>query len=91
MKPLIPSHRENKRYLLITGKDAEKKTIEEVLLEFVGVLGYSEINPKVIKSFPGKIILSINRETLDKTRTSFFLSGKNLDIKKVSGNLKKLL
>ncbi len=49
MKSLKPSHRENKRYLLIKGKDAGKKNIEEVILEFVGVLGYAEASPQFIK------------------------------------------
>ena len=40
MKSLKPSHREKKRYLLIKGKDANKKNIEEVILEFIGVLGW---------------------------------------------------
>tara|TARA_Y100000310_G_C19988936_1_gene493221 strand:+ start:366 stop:494 length:129 start_codon:yes stop_codon:yes gene_type:complete len=41
MKPLKPSHRERKRYLLIKGIDASLKKIEEVILEFVGVLRVS--------------------------------------------------
>ena len=90
MKPLKPSHRENKRYLLVKGKDARKQVIEDILLEFVGVLGFASTSPHVIKQEKGKLILAINREMLDKVRASFLLSGKNLEITKVSGNLNKV-
>ena len=90
MKPLKPSHREKKRYLLIKGKDADKKAIEEVILEFVGVLGYAQASPQVIKSGKCKIVLAVNRKSLDKVRTSFVMSGKNLEIVKVSGSINKL-
>ena len=71
MKPIKPSHREKKRYLLIKGKDADKKTIEEVILEFIGVLGFAESSPKIIKANKNSVILAINRNSLNKIRTSF--------------------
>ena len=90
MKPLKPSHREKKRYLLIKGKDIEKKILDEAILEFIGVLGYAEASPQIIKSSEGKIILSINRRSLDKVRASFLISGKDLKIERVSGSVGKL-
>jgi len=90
MKPLKPSHREKKRYLLIKGKDADKKNIEETILEFIGVLGYAETCPQFIKSSEGKTILSVNRNAVDKIRTSFLMSEKDLEIIRVSGTIKKL-
>jgi len=90
MKSLKPSHREKKRYLLIKGKDASKKIIDEVILEFVGVLGYAEASPKVIKSADDRMILAVNRGSLDKIRASFVMSGKDLEIVRVSGAIKKL-
>jgi len=90
MKPLKPSHRENKRYLLIKGKDADKKAVEEVILEFVGVLGYAEASPMIIKEDKERIVLSINRKSLDKIRASFVMSNKDLKIVKVSGAIKNL-
>ena len=74
MKPLKPSHREKKRYLLIKGKDANKKAIEEAILEFIGVLGYAEASPQIIKFDKGGIILAINHTSLDKIRASFLMS-----------------
>lgn len=90
MKPLKPSHREKKRYLLIKGNDANKKAIEEAVLEFIGVLGWAEASPQIIKDEKNSIILSINRKSLDKIRTSFVMSNKDLQIVKVSGAIKNL-
>jgi len=90
MKALKPSHREKKRYLLIKGKDVSKKAIEETILEFIGVLGYAESSPQVIKQSKTSIILVINRGSLDKVRASFVMSKKDLQIVKVSGAVKNL-
>tara|TARA_Y100000310_G_scaffold270936_1_gene285021 strand:- start:1619 stop:1894 length:276 start_codon:yes stop_codon:yes gene_type:complete len=90
MKALKPSHREKKRYLLIKGKDVSKKTIENVILEFIGVLGYAESSPQIIKSSKASVILAINRKSLEKVRASFVMSKKDLQITKVSGAVGKL-
>jgi len=90
MKSLKPSHRERKRYLLIKGKDVNKKTIEDVILEFIGVLGYAEASPQVIKSKTNSLILAINRKSLDKIRASFVMSKKDLQIVRVSGAVSNL-
>lgn len=89
MKILKPSNREKKRYLLITGKDADKKIIENVILEFIGVLGYAKSCPQFIKNDKG-IVLSIDRKALDNVRSSFLMSQKDINIKKVSSTIKKL-
>ena len=85
MKSLKPSHREHKRYLLIKGVNANKKIIEEVILEFIGVLGWAEASPQFIKEKNNEVVLAINRNCLDKIRTSFLMSNKDLKIVKVSG------
>jgi len=90
MKALKPSHREKKRYLLIKGKDVDKKTIEETILEFIGVLGWAEASPQIIKDKKTSIILCINRKSLDKIRASFITSNKDLQIIKVSGAINNL-
>ena len=93
MKPLKPSHREHKRYLLVSGKDASKQEIEGAILKFIGVLGYAKACPEIVKLTKpreGKIVLMINRQELDKVRASFLLSGKDIKIEKVSGILNKL-
>ncbi|MFH1359153.1 MAG: hypothetical protein ABIH37_04650 [archaeon] len=90
MKPLKPSHREKKRYLLIKGKDVSKKNIEEAILEFIGVLGYAAACPQFIKSTSKSVVLCINRNLLEKVRTSFLMSGKDMKIEKVSGSVGKV-
>jgi RNase P/RNase MRP subunit POP5 len=90
MKPLKPSHREHKRYLLLAGKDANKKEIEDAILKFIGVLGFAKACPEVVKSTGKGIILSVNRKEVDKIRAAFLLSGKDICIKNVSGILRKV-
>ena len=90
MKALKPSHKERKRYLLIKGKDVNKKNIESIILEFIGVLGWAEASPQIVKSTKNSIILTINRKSLDKIRTSFVMSKKDLQIVKISGAIGNL-
>ena len=90
MKALKPAHREKRRYLLISGKDANKKEIEEAILKFIGILGYAKASPMIVKQTEKKIVLSINRSELEKVRASFVLSGKDIKIEKVSGIIRKL-
>jgi RNase P/RNase MRP subunit POP5 len=85
MKPLIPSHKENKRYLLLKGKDL-KKQVPFAIKDFIGVLGMSKTVPIFIKNN----ILSINRKSLDKVRASFAVWPEKIEVLKVSGTLKKL-
>ena len=90
MKPLKPSHREKKRYLLIKGKDAKKEKIDETILEFIGILGHAEASPVIINQGKNQVILAVNTKSLNRIRAGFLLSGKDLSIIKVSGTLKKL-
>ena len=89
MKPLKPSHRERKRYLLLKGKDADRKTIESVILEFIGVLGYAKASPVFVKH-ESKTILAVNRKALNNVRAAFLASDKDISIKKVSGGIGKV-
>jgi RNase P/RNase MRP subunit POP5 len=90
MKALKPSHREHKRYLLISGKDASQKNIEESILRFVGILGYAKASPQIVKSKGEKSIVAINRSELEKVRASFALSGMNIHVDRVSGAINNL-
>jgi RNase P/RNase MRP subunit POP5 len=92
MKALKPSHREHKRYLLLEGKDASKEEIEGAILKFVGILGFAKASASIINPVKPKqgIVLSINRQELDKIRAAFLLSGKDIQVKKVSGMINKL-
>ena len=94
MKALKPSHRENKRYLLISGKDCDKDKIEKVILDYIGILGWAKASPQFVKDnfnkHGGKLILAINRKDLENIRASFIISGLNIKIEKVSGIISNL-
>jgi len=85
MKRIKPSHREKKRYLLI--ENADKKKIDEAILNYIGILGYAKASPQIIKA-GNKLILAVNRKELDKIKASFLFY--DIKIKRVSGTLKKL-
>lgn len=90
MKALKPSHREHKRYLLISGKNNSKKEIEESILKFIGILGYAKASPQFVKNIGSKLVLAINRQALDQVRASFVLSGLDIKVDRVSGMINKL-
>lgn len=90
MRNLKPSHREKKRYLLVEGEDSTREKIEKAILDYIGILGFAKASPQIIKKTSRGLILAINRKELDKVRASFLLSGKKIQIKKVSGTLKSL-
>ncbi|MCX6750172.1 MAG: hypothetical protein NTZ83_01830 [Candidatus Pacearchaeota archaeon] len=91
MKPLIPSHKENKRYLLVKGNNL-KENIEKAILEFSGVLGMSKCGLSFISSDSSKnsAVISINREAVDLVRASLAVFPEKMEVLKVSGTLKCL-
>jgi len=89
MKPLKPSMKENKRYLLIRGKSL-KKNIEASILEFIGVLGMSKCGLSYIKTGKDWAVICINRQALNHVRASFAAWSETMVIERVSGTLKGL-
>lgn len=90
MKPLIAAHKENKRYLVVKGKDL-KQNIEKAILEFAGVLGLSKCGLSFIKSeSQDSIIICINREAVDLVRASLAIFPEKMEVLNVSGTLKGL-
>lgn len=89
MKPLKPSMREKKRYLLVKGKNL-KKNVEKAILDFIGVLGMSKAGLSWIKSGKDSAIISVNRESLNHIRASFAACSEKISVEKVSGTLKGL-
>lgn len=85
MKPLKPSMKEKKRYLLLTSKNL-KLNVEKSIKEFVGTLGLSKASPTWIKND----ILCINRKSLDYVKASFAMWPEKIEVIKVSGTLKGL-
>jgi len=88
MKPLKPSMREKKRYLLVEG--GNRREIEKAILDFTGVLGMSKTGLEFIKENRNSIIISINREMVDSVRASLCIWSERMEVKKVSGTLKGL-
>ncbi|MEJ2267563.1 MAG: Rpp14/Pop5 family protein [Nanoarchaeota archaeon] len=89
MKSLKPSMRENKRYLLIKGKNL-KKNIEKAIFDFIGILGMSKVGLNWIKSEENSMIISVNREMVDSVRASLCVFPEKMEVKKISGTLKGL-
>jgi RNase P/RNase MRP subunit POP5 len=89
MKNLKPSMRENKRYLLVKGKNL-KENIEKAILDFIGVLGMSKTGLEYIKTTKDSVIISVNRESVDRVRASLCVWPEKISVKKVSGTLKGL-
>ena len=89
MKPLKPSMRENKRYLLVRGKNL-KVNVEKAILEFIGILGMSKSGLGWIKTEKDFAVISVNREAVDSVRASLCAFSEAMNVEKVSGTLKAL-
>ncbi|MEK6875544.1 MAG: hypothetical protein AABX30_02580 [Nanoarchaeota archaeon] len=89
MKNLKPSMRENKRYLLIKGKNL-RINVEKAILEFIGILGMSKTALSFIKLDSNSAIISINREALDLVRASFAVYPEKILVERVSGTVRGL-
>ena len=89
MKPLKPSMRERKRYLLVSGKNL-KENIPKAIKDFIRVLGMSKTSLSFIKSEKDFSVISINREMLDKVRASLCVWPERMSVKKVGGTIKGL-
>ena len=87
MKPLKPSMRENKRYLLVRGKVAD---VEKAILEFIGVLGMSKTGLGWIKKEKERAVISVTRQSVDSVRASFAVWPEKISVERVSGTLKGL-
>src|SRR3972149_3347024 len=91
LKPLKPSMRENKRYLLVEGKNRDRN-IEQAFLEFSGILGLKKASPGFIELDVGKnkAVVAVNREAIDLVRASLAIWPEKITVKRVSGSLKGL-
>lgn len=85
---LKSSARIKNRYLLL--KAISKQEIEKAILEYIGTLGWAKASPVFVDIKKNKIILSINRESINEIRAAFELSNSNIKVLKVSGTLKGL-
>jgi len=79
MKSLKPSMKENKRYLLVEGKEL-KKNVERAILDFIGILGYSKTGLSWIKTGENSAIISVNRQAVNSVRASLAVFPKKMEI-----------
>jgi RNase P/RNase MRP subunit POP5 len=89
MKALRPSHKENKRYLLVRGKEL-KENVEKAIIEFSGKLGLSKCGLSFIKSEDEYSIISVNREAVNLVRASICAFPEKMEVLKISGTLRGL-
>jgi RNase P/RNase MRP subunit POP5 len=89
MKPLKPSMRENKRYLLVSGKNL-KENIPQAVHDFIGVLGMSKAALEFVKTDRDFAIISANREAVNSVRASLAVWPEKMEVARVSGTLKGL-
>ena len=87
MKPLKPSMRERKRYLLVKGAVGD---VEKSIKSFIGVLGMSQIGLVWVKKTKSSAVIGVNRQMLDKVRACFVVWKPEIKVEKVSGTLKGL-
>lgn len=86
-----PSNKLHRRYLLIQGID--KGTIEKVIIEYMGILGWAKSNPVFVtdEDLNEKgIVLAVDRKSLEDIRAAFEMSNEKIKILRVSGTLKGL-
>lgn len=83
-----PSAKINRRYLLLNAKD--KSSVEKVILDYIGMLGWAKAVPHFVENLEKKLILAIERKSLEDIRAAFEISSEKIKIQKVSGTLKGL-
>ena len=81
--------RENKRYLLVEGKNL-RENLGKAVKDFIGVLGMSKASLSTIKFGEDWIVVSVNRESVNHVRAAIAAWPEKIEVKKVSGTLKGL-
>lgn len=80
-----PSDKVQRRYVLIDSENKDK--VEDLLKEYLGVLGFAKASPLFLKSKDGKIILAVLRKEVDNVRAGFEMSKEKIKIIRVSGTI----
>jgi RNase P/RNase MRP subunit POP5 len=95
MKRLLPSLHEKRRYIVFfiqENKEKAKKTIEEALLNWLGILSYSKAGPQIVELKPSKEgcygILNVEHLFVDNVKAALALLSK-VECIGISGTIKK--
>ncbi len=80
----------NRRYLSLKVED--RKDVEQAIVKFAGALGLAQTALVFVedRKDSGKMMIAINRDSLDLVRAAFELSEKKIEILRVSGTIKGL-
>lgn len=89
IKPLLPSLKEKKRYILYEG-NATTNNITRAIKDFIGDYGMAKAGTMFIKSKKSRGIIKTNVEWLEQVKTALSLMKTRVKVLKVSGTLKKL-
>ncbi|GBE20132.1 MAG TPA: hypothetical protein ENG87_04835 [Candidatus Pacearchaeota archaeon] len=89
MKPLKPSMREKKRYLLVRGKTVQED-IEQAIVDFMGTLGVSIAGLSWIEKGKDYAIIAVNRETVNQVRAALTVWPEKMTVERVSGSVKNM-
>lgn len=76
-----------RRYLLLEAKS--KGDVERAMTEALGIIGFAKAAPMFVSSGE-RLILAVNRESLNDVRAAIELSKQSIRIKRVSGTIKGL-
>ena len=99
IKPLLPSLKERKRYLLYRinkAKTLDKEILYKMIKEFLGVLGMSKAGVMILNNDGDSGIIRVNHNYVDEVKVALALinnyNGNELKIEtiKVSGVINKL-
>ena len=85
MKPLKPSMREKKRYILLKGRNL-KQNVRSAIFDGIGILGMSKAGFSWVK----EDVIAVNRQSLNEVRACFAIFPEKIRVLRVSGSLKKL-
>lgn len=92
IKRIIPSLRENNKYLLYEAeKNISEKDILKGIKEFIGELGIARANPVILIKKKKKGVIKVNNKYLNEIKTALMLiKDNNVKTVKVSGMIKRL-
>lgn len=82
------SEKAPRRYILIDSNDRVK--VEQVLRDYLGVLGLAKASPIFVKTGKEILVLSVLRGEVDSVRAAFEMSCENVSILRVSGTIEGL-
>ena len=85
---LKPSAKPKKHYILFNSDS--KQSIEKIILDYIGILGWAKADPKFIATNTNKTILAVERKSVINIKAAFEIADTSIKILRVSGTIKGL-